>query len=247
MSDKKVYESIAKVTELLSKSGISKDRKNDQQGYKFRGIDDVYNALAPVLAEAKLCVLPNVLERECVERQTAKGNAIFYVTVKVDFAFVSAEDGSTHSVVTYGEAMDSGDKATNKAMSAAYKYAAMQAFCIPTEGDNDADAQTHEVRPKSPADMMKSASGASFNEACFEAMPDDEKDFLKGIANKVGVYLKEGADLDAYSFIEAQRLDDQEKPALWHLLDSKQRSAIKKAGESLRLQQKAEVEARKAA
>ena len=48
-------------------------------------------------------------------------------------------------VTTYGEAMDSGDKATNKAMSAAYKYAAMQAFCIPTEGDNDADATTHEV------------------------------------------------------------------------------------------------------
>ena len=41
--------------------------------------------------------------------------------------------------------MDSGDKATNKAMSAAYKYAAMQAFAIPTEGDNDADSTTHEV------------------------------------------------------------------------------------------------------
>ncbi|MNY54686.1 hypothetical protein D3C86_1905820 [compost metagenome] len=41
--------------------------------------------------------------------------------------------------------MDSGDKATNKAMSAAYKYAAFQAFCIPTEGDNDADGQTHQV------------------------------------------------------------------------------------------------------
>ena len=47
----------------------------------------------------------------------------------------------------FGEAMDSGDKATNKAMSAAYKYAAFQAFCIPTEGDNDADKTTHEVSP----------------------------------------------------------------------------------------------------
>jgi hypothetical protein len=41
--------------------------------------------------------------------------------------------------------MDSGDKATNKAMSAAYKYMAMQLFCIPTEGDNDADSSTHEI------------------------------------------------------------------------------------------------------
>ena len=67
------------------------------------------------------------------------------MTVEAEFDFVSAEDGSRHTVKTFGEAMDSGDKATNKAMSAAYKYAAFQAFSIPTEGDNDADAQTHEV------------------------------------------------------------------------------------------------------
>lgn len=145
MSEKKVYQAIAAVTAKLAKEGISKDRKNDQQGYKFRGIDDVYNALAPFLADAKLCILPCVKSREVVERVNHKGTALFYVTVQVDFAFVSAEDGSEHHVVTYGEAMDSGDKATNKAMSAAYKYAAMQAFCIPTEGDNDADSTTHQV------------------------------------------------------------------------------------------------------
>ena len=77
-------------------------------------------------------------------------------TVEAEFDFVSACDGSKHTVKTYGEAMDSGDKATNKAMSAAYKYAAFQTFCIPTEGDNDADAQTHEpkgyvVQPPAPA------------------------------------------------------------------------------------------------
>lgn len=143
---KKVYEAIAKVTKVMSKEGISKDSRNAAQGYQFRGIDDVYNALAPMLADANLCILPAVQSRECVERESAKGGALFYVTVRVDFAFVSAEDGSEHHVITYGEAMDSGDKATNKAMSAAYKYAAMQAFCIPTKGDNDADAQTHEVR-----------------------------------------------------------------------------------------------------
>ncbi len=142
---KKVYQAIANVTSKLAKEGISKDRKNEQQGYKFRGIDDVYNALAPFLAEASLCILPNVVERTLIERPSKSGGILFYVTVKVDFAFVSAEDGSEHHVTTYGEAMDSGDKATNKAMSAAYKYAAMQAFCIPTEGDNDADNKTHEV------------------------------------------------------------------------------------------------------
>lgn len=141
----KVYEAIADVTAKLSTSGIAKSRKNTTQGYNFRGIDDVYNALAPFLADAKLCILPRVLSRESVERQSAKGGALFYITVAMEFDFVSALDGSKHTVKTYGEAMDSGDKATNKAMSAAYKYACMQAFCIPTEGDNDADATTHEV------------------------------------------------------------------------------------------------------
>lgn len=141
----KVYEAIAAVTEDISKDGISKSRNNQQQGYKFRGIDDVYNALSPFLAKHRLCILPRVLSREVVERKTAKGGALFYTTVEVEFDFVSAEDGSVHTVKTFGEAMDSADKSTNKAMSAAYKYAAMQAFCIPTEGDNDADATTHEV------------------------------------------------------------------------------------------------------
>ena len=143
-----VYQAIAAVMAELSKEGISKDRKNQQQGYAFRGIDDMYNALSPILAKNGLCVLPRVLARETIERQTKSGSALFYTTVEVEFDFVSAEDGSKHTVKTFGEAMDSADKSTNKAMSAAYKYAVMQAFAIPTEGDNDADAQTHEVAPK---------------------------------------------------------------------------------------------------
>lgn len=134
---------------VMSEVGaIEKGRTNPQQGYKFRGIDDVYNALAPMLARNGLCILPRCTERTVVERTNAKGTALFYVTVRAEFDFVAAEDGSKHTVVTYGEAMDSGDKATNKAMSAAYKYACMQAFSIPTAGDNDADATTHEVQSR---------------------------------------------------------------------------------------------------
>lgn len=144
----KVYQAINKVQQALSKIGITKANRNQQQGYNFRGIDDVYNVISPLLAEHGLCILPRVLSRHCDERVNAKGTTLFYVTVEAEFDFVSAEDGSTHTVKTFGEAMDSGDKATNKAMSAAYKYAAFQAFAIPTEGDNDADAQTHQVAPQ---------------------------------------------------------------------------------------------------
>lgn len=142
-----VYQAIAAVIGELAKEGIAKERTNSQgHGYKFRGIDDVYNALSKLLARHKLVVLPRMMSRELIERESKAGGALFYVTVSAEFDFVSAEDGSKHTVgPMYGEAMDSGDKATNKAMSAAYKYAAMQAFCIPTEGDNDADSQTHEV------------------------------------------------------------------------------------------------------
>jgi hypothetical protein len=139
-----VYQCIVQVSGELAKDGISKTRINDQQGYKFRGIDDVHNALAPVLAKHGLVILPRCLSRNVVERQTQKGGTLFYVTVEAEFDFVCAADGSTHTVRMYGEAMDSADKATNKAMSAAYKYAAFLTFCIPTEGE-DADAETHEV------------------------------------------------------------------------------------------------------
>ena len=140
-----VYQLIAAVSADIARQGISKDRNNAAQGYKFRGIDDVYNALSPVMSAHGLVILPRIVNRTVSERANAKGSLLFYVTVEAEFDFVSSHDGSKHTVKTYGEAMDSGDKATNKAMSAAYKYAAFQTFCIPTEGDNDADAHTHVV------------------------------------------------------------------------------------------------------
>lgn len=145
-----VYRAIAEVARKISKLGIAKERKNQQQGYDFRGIDDVYNALAPLIAEADLCILPKMSERSEEEHETQNGRPLFYVTVRADFDFVSARDGSKHTVTMYGEAMDSADKATNKAMSAAYKYCCMQVFCIPTKGDNDADSQTPQIRQRKP-------------------------------------------------------------------------------------------------
>jgi len=143
----KVYQAINAVQSALAKIGITKSRTNFQgSGYKFRGIDDIFNTISPLLAEHNLCILPRVLSRDCIERLSKSGGALFYITVEVEFDFVSSEDGSKHTVKTFGEAMDSGDKATNKAMSAAYKYAAIQAFAIPTEGDNDTENQTYEIQ-----------------------------------------------------------------------------------------------------
>ena len=150
MTAPQVYEAISSVMAVMSKEGIAKDRRNQQQGYSFRGIDDVYNALGSVLAENKLMMLPRVVDQKREERATAKGGVLIYTILTVEFDMVCALDGSMHTVRMVGEAMDSADKSGNKAQSAALKYAALQVFMIPTEGDNDADAQTHEVAPKPP-------------------------------------------------------------------------------------------------
>lgn len=165
-----VYAAIARVMGEIGKAGIAKDRKNQQQGYNFRGIDDVYNALSGFLSAAGLLILPRVLKREVTERATKSGGALFYVVLDVEFDLVAAQDGSMHTVKVSGEAMDSGDKATNKAMSAAYKYACMEVFCIPTEGDNDADATTHDVVP------------GPVPEDCFIALADAAKISGKALA-----------------------------------------------------------------
>lgn len=144
-----VYEAIAAVTADLCKEGIAKDRKNEQQRYNFRGVDDVYNALAPLLARHRLVILPRIMEVLREERQSAGNKPLYFTFVQVEFDFCSAKDGSKHTARTVGEAMDSADKSSNKAMSAAFKYACFQVFCIPTEGDNDADAHHHEAAPRS--------------------------------------------------------------------------------------------------
>lgn len=215
-----VYKAITAVQADMSKEGIGKSRKNTQQGYNFRGIDDVYNALAPMLARHGLCILPRMLSRTVTERETAKGGVLFYVIVEAEFDLVAAEDGSKHTVRTYGEAMDSGDKATNKAMSAAYKYAAFQAFAIPTEGDNDADAHTHDVVPS----RIKPTDGA------WEAMDEDTQAWLLKLA--ADVVSRIGDPADAHDFLQSQNLSTDEKAALWTQLESKTRTALKKAHEA---------------
>lgn len=211
-----VYSAIAEVMAKLAKVGISKNNKNTQQGYKFRGIDDVYNALAPFLAESRLLILPRVKSRTVTERETKSGGVLFYVVLDVEFDFVSAVDGSKHTVQVVGEAMDSGDKASNKAMSAAYKYACMEAFCIPTEGDNDADATTHEgLSPRGDLGKNQESKRPGEYAARFlKAMQADQEE--EDIAAAVyEIHTEVSNDHDLYV-------------AISNMMDAKWRSALKK-------------------
>ena len=207
----KVYQAINKVASDLAAQGVKKAQENKFDGYKFRGIDDVYNALAPLLARHGLCVLPRMLSRQVVERESAKGGALFYVTVDAEFDFVSAEDGTKHTVRTFGEAMDRGDKATNKAMSAAYKYAAFQTFCIPTEGDNDTENQTHEVKASAPKHSPMPAA--------LDADPVKVSKVVSAVCDLYEVSVR-GDDV-SYALKETLAgLEQEEKLAVWAALKS---------------------------
>ena len=140
-----IYQAINAV--MKDCGAVGKDSMNPQQGYRYRGIDAVMNALNPALVKNKVFVVPEVLEQTREEREKAKGGLLIYSIVKVKYTFI-AEDGSSVSAVVMGEGMDSGDKATNKAMSAAFKYALFQTFCIPTEEMIDSETDSPEPKKK---------------------------------------------------------------------------------------------------
>ncbi len=138
-----IYQAIADI--MKEGYAIAKDKKNPQQGFKYRGIDDVMNTFQPLMASRGIFVVPEVLEATREERQTNKGANLLYSVLKIKYTFY-ASDGSSVSAVVIGEGMDSGDKASNKAMAVGMKYAMFQTFCIPTEEMVDPDG---EVMPES--------------------------------------------------------------------------------------------------
>lgn len=145
-----IYESITAI--MQEGYAVTKDKKNAQQGFKYRGIDDVMNTFFPLLSKHKVFCVPEVLECTREERQTTKGGNLIYSILKTKYTFY-AEDGSSVSAVVVGEGMDSGDKASNKAMAVGMKYAMFQTFCIPTEEMDDPDATTPD--PSKPVERSR--------------------------------------------------------------------------------------------
>ena len=137
------------IGQAIGKIGaIGKDKKNAQQGFMYRGIDQVYNALNPVMAELGIFFTPEILEQKREERTTKNGSVLTYTVLTIRFT-VYAPDGSNVSMTVVGEGMDSGDKSANKAMSVAMKYAMFQLFCIPTEEMKDPDADCYtDIQPR---------------------------------------------------------------------------------------------------
>lgn len=139
-----IYQAVVEVMEKIGAIGKNKTANMGSRGsYNFRGIDDIYNALQRPMIEAKIFVKPSqVMDLRREDKVTDKG-VTKYTVMTCRYTFCSAVDGSEISVETIGEAMDTGDKSCNKAMSAAFKYACFQLFCIPTEEMLDSEQDTY--------------------------------------------------------------------------------------------------------
>jgi hypothetical protein len=158
-----IYERMAAV--MADIEAIAKGQTNASQGFKYRGIDDVYNSLHTILAKHQIFTTPEVLVKDREERTNKSGTVLAFTTLRMKYTFWTV-DGSNVSCVVEGEGMDSGDKSSNKAMAVAHKYALTQTFVIPTAEEKDPDAHVHEVEPKHGKAAPKNApktTGKNFN------------------------------------------------------------------------------------
>lgn len=167
---KLIYQKMAAI--LKDTDAIAKNKKNASQGFNFRGIDDVMNELHGSFAKHGVFLTTKVLEIKRSSNPTKSGGLMHHQFQKIRFTF-HAEDGSSVSSVCYGEAMDTGDKASNKCMSIALKYCLLQAFLIPTEDMVDPDGES----PKAQFDFEKSQHLYS----------DKDKSWLFGLFKEFGV------------------------------------------------------------
>jgi len=238
---KEPAENMPQIYALIGKAmreigAVGKDSVNQTQGFKYRGIDAVYNALNPVMSKYGLFIVPEILEQNREERTTVKkvwdndaksrvdkASTLIWSILKIRFTMY-APDGSNVSAVVIGEGMDTGDKATNKAMSIALKYAAFQMFMIPTEETTiDPDSESHEVEPKKPAAKQeeKPAKPAP-TVTTTPTVPALQKAVDSASENPVLNFLaKERAQL-----AEMRQIPEAENAALW----KKQVDVLKGAG-----------------
>ena len=140
MSDQTVYEAFTAVMGKVQ--GIGKGERNQQQGFNFRGIDSVMNAVGPALREFGVTIIPSAESIE-VERYTSKAGAqMKNTTVRMRYT-VFGPKGDSFAGSAYGEAADSGDKSVSKAQSVAYRTFLLQGLTVPTS-EPDPDAEVHE-------------------------------------------------------------------------------------------------------
>lgn len=179
----KIYKQMALI--MADVGPVAKDRRNTQQGYSFRGVDDVYQALQVIMAKHGVFSLPTVLSDRTEDRTTKGGAALIYRVLTIKYSFY-AEDGSSVDAVVVGEGMDSGDKATNKAMSVADKYCLLQAFKVPTDEAKDPENDSPEPEPKA-TQQTKPPPAKTAEAVLYDNTTQDLRNALQNAAKNNGI------------------------------------------------------------
>ena len=190
METKTIVQSLNEIMKAVG--AISKSDRNATQGFNFRGIDSVVNAVSPQLQKYGVVVVPSVQDYEYQSVEIGKNRTVMcHVKVKVMYTFIGPQsDALTATVVA--EAMDAGDKATTKAMSVAFRTALLQALCLPTD-DADPDASSYERSEKVFVDIK------AVSKAIAEAKDIDS-------LAQIGQYITVHKDLIETSILETLRL-----------------------------------------
>lgn len=133
-----VMQALARV--IADMPAIGKTEENKEQGYKFRGIESMTAAAGPLLGRHGVVIVPQVRERIYEERTTRNNRPMYVVHLRVRFR-IYGPAGDHVTAEAWGEGTDMGDKATNKAMTGAFKYMLGQLLVI---GDSASDADHHD-------------------------------------------------------------------------------------------------------
>lgn len=167
---------------------VGKNEVNAAQKFKFRGVDAVVNALAPAMRKHGLFIVPNTISVSYEIKQSANGGQLQVCRATVEYTMHHSEGDSTISGAVFSEAFDSGDKATAKAMSVAYRTFLLQTFALPTD-DKDPDAETYEVKPKPDAAKAEELQNTfrTISDQLEEAKTIDELNDLFAVARDAGV------------------------------------------------------------
>ena len=141
-----IYEKMAEITAAINT--VAKNLQVDTgkgKGYKAVSEADVLAAVKPI--EKQFGVYSYPYDREIVEsgelvNQTQYGERkSLFLRVKTVYRFVNTEKTDEYiDIVTYGDGVDTQDKAPGKAMTYGDKYALLKAYKIQTGDDPDQNA-----------------------------------------------------------------------------------------------------------
>ena len=174
-----IYNSIMSISNDIT--ALPKNSENTTQGWKFRGIDDLYNTLHPLFVKHKVFITSKIINSSR-EQHITNNKILLWSMLDIEFTF-HAIDGTHIRTVTRGEGMDWGsDKASNKSMSAALKYALMQMFLIPTEDIIDGDYDNPTITPKNTAQILPRTAAEATD--FFQMFPPEVDVYTRGLSNK---------------------------------------------------------------